>query len=250
MMSYKSVYLKEEEADTKKIIGDLIDTGWSGSNDEQMKAVQLMKGLATSDDPAANKFMKKIDNFTSGLDKSEFTEGCKKGGKKPGKRMVEGIPGPVEYNVYYMDNDRQRKIVAKNLPYQKAVSFMQKNYGAYGADLMLEPMDESRKLSETKNIDVIETFCLDAIPKYKLRVANVCINVLDNGDYVLINYTTGIALRVPDAEAAAGWKIILNNRKYSVTTSKIQNYIRRTCESGQVPIEEMDERAFNAYGSE
>jgi len=62
----------EEEVDAKEIIGELIDTGWSGDNEEQMKAVQLMKGLATSDDPVSNEFMKKIDEFTSGLDVSEF----------------------------------------------------------------------------------------------------------------------------------------------------------------------------------
>ncbi len=62
-----------EKVDAKEIIKELIDTGWSGSNEEQMKAVQLLKGLATSDDPASNAFMKKLDNFTSGLkaDKSE-----------------------------------------------------------------------------------------------------------------------------------------------------------------------------------
>jgi hypothetical protein len=32
-----------------------------------MKAVQLLKGLATSDDPASNAFMKKLDKFTSGM---------------------------------------------------------------------------------------------------------------------------------------------------------------------------------------
>jgi hypothetical protein len=57
----------EEAVDPKAIIKELIDTGWSGSNEEQMKAVQLLKGLATSDDPASNAFMKKLDKFTSGL---------------------------------------------------------------------------------------------------------------------------------------------------------------------------------------
>jgi len=60
------------EADTKKIIKELIDTGWSGSNEEQMKAVQLLKGLATSDDELANKFMKELDKFTSGMSSDKF----------------------------------------------------------------------------------------------------------------------------------------------------------------------------------
>lgn len=56
-----------EAVDVDKIIKELIDTGWSGSNEEQMKAVQLLKGLATSDDPKSNAFMKKLDKFTSGM---------------------------------------------------------------------------------------------------------------------------------------------------------------------------------------
>ena len=64
----------EAEGDSKsaEIIKELIDTSWGGSNDEQGKAVQLLKGLAFSDDPASNKFMKKLDAFTSGLKADEF----------------------------------------------------------------------------------------------------------------------------------------------------------------------------------
>lgn len=62
---------KNEEADVDAIIKELVDTGWSGSNEEQMKAVQLLKGLATSDDPKANAFMKKLDKFTSNMETSE-----------------------------------------------------------------------------------------------------------------------------------------------------------------------------------
>lgn len=61
-----------EAVDEKKIIKELIDTGWSGSNEEQMKAVQLLKGLATSDSPEANKFMKALDKFTSSLNAEDF----------------------------------------------------------------------------------------------------------------------------------------------------------------------------------
>lgn len=62
---------KMYEADSSKFIKELIDTGWSGSNESQMKAVQLLKGLATSDDEEANEFMKKLDKFTSGMKVSE-----------------------------------------------------------------------------------------------------------------------------------------------------------------------------------
>jgi hypothetical protein len=51
-------------ADVKKIISDL-KTSFGGSNEEQMKAVQLLKGLATSDEPEANEFMKALDKSTT-----------------------------------------------------------------------------------------------------------------------------------------------------------------------------------------
>lgn len=54
------------------VIKSIISTSFGGSNEEQMKAVQLLKGLATSDDPASNKFMQKIDKFTSGLNPEDF----------------------------------------------------------------------------------------------------------------------------------------------------------------------------------
>lgn len=57
------------EVNSSEVIKDLIDTDWSKDNKSQMRAVQLLKGIALSDEPAANDFMKKIDNFTSGLKK-------------------------------------------------------------------------------------------------------------------------------------------------------------------------------------
>lgn len=67
--------LVEEESPAPKVadmIKELISTKWSGSNDDQGKAVQLMKGLAFSDDPMANKFMKAVDDFTSGLNPKDY----------------------------------------------------------------------------------------------------------------------------------------------------------------------------------
>lgn len=58
--------------DVKKTIAELIKTSWSGNNESQGKAIELLKGLAFSNDPAANVFMQKIDQFTSSLDPSEF----------------------------------------------------------------------------------------------------------------------------------------------------------------------------------
>ena len=60
--SYKEI--QEAEADVSKIIKDLGDD-FSGSNEDQMRGVQLIKGLALSDDPKANEFMKKLDVATS-----------------------------------------------------------------------------------------------------------------------------------------------------------------------------------------
>jgi hypothetical protein len=56
---------RNEDQKSKDVIKDLIDTGWSKDNASQMKAIQLLKGLALSDSPDANAFMKKLDDFTS-----------------------------------------------------------------------------------------------------------------------------------------------------------------------------------------
>jgi len=69
---FESVKDLKEEVDVKKIIDEVIDTNWSGSNDEQLKAVQLLKGLSTSDDPKSNKFMKALDKATSSMNKDNF----------------------------------------------------------------------------------------------------------------------------------------------------------------------------------
>ena len=60
--SYKEI--QEAEADVSKIIKDLGDD-FSGANEDQMRGVQLIKGLALSDDPKANEFMEKLDAATS-----------------------------------------------------------------------------------------------------------------------------------------------------------------------------------------
>jgi hypothetical protein len=57
-----------EEVNIDKIIQDL-GKSFDGSNEEQMKGVQLLKGLALSDDPKANAFMKKLDQATTKISK-------------------------------------------------------------------------------------------------------------------------------------------------------------------------------------
>lgn len=73
MKKYKSIFTeKESDTNVSKIISDVIGTDWSGSNEEQMKAVTLLKGLATSDDEKANKFMKDLDSLTSKMNKKDY----------------------------------------------------------------------------------------------------------------------------------------------------------------------------------
>lgn len=73
MKKYNRTFKEEsDEEKTIKAIKDLIDTKWSGSNEEQGRAVSLMKGIAFSDTDVSNKFMKELDKFTSGLDVEKF----------------------------------------------------------------------------------------------------------------------------------------------------------------------------------
>lgn len=54
--------LVNEAFDVKKIINDLMKTDFKGSNEEQMKGLQLLKGLATNDSKEANDFMSKLSD--------------------------------------------------------------------------------------------------------------------------------------------------------------------------------------------
>jgi len=64
--------IDEAKDQAPSVIAELITTSWSGSNEEQMKAVQLLKGIALSDEEVANKFMKALDKFTSGLNAEDY----------------------------------------------------------------------------------------------------------------------------------------------------------------------------------
>jgi hypothetical protein len=79
-----------EGTDTKAVIKSLVDTSFGGDNESQMKAVQLLKGLATSDDPAANAFMKKLDSFTSKMSAGDSA------GEKAGEKAEESIKTDLE----------------------------------------------------------------------------------------------------------------------------------------------------------
>lgn len=64
----RRMYTEEKDPKTMKVIKDLAGN-FDGSNEEQMKGVQLLKGLATSDDPRANEYMKKLNKATTEISK-------------------------------------------------------------------------------------------------------------------------------------------------------------------------------------
>jgi len=58
----------KEKVDTKKIVKDM-QGNFGGDNESQMKGLQLLKGLATSDDKIANEFMKELDKAMTTISK-------------------------------------------------------------------------------------------------------------------------------------------------------------------------------------
>lgn len=62
-----------DAVDIKKIIKDL-QGNFGSDNEAQMKGVQLLKGLATSDDPLSNKFMKALNTVTTQISKEILGE--------------------------------------------------------------------------------------------------------------------------------------------------------------------------------
>jgi len=57
-----------EAIDIKKMIKDL-GGNFAQDNKSQLAGVSMLKGLATSDDPLANKFMKELDKCTTAISK-------------------------------------------------------------------------------------------------------------------------------------------------------------------------------------
>jgi len=55
------------ESKSQEIIKELMATGFGGDNENQMKAVQLLKGIATSDEEESNAFMAKLDKALKGM---------------------------------------------------------------------------------------------------------------------------------------------------------------------------------------
>jgi hypothetical protein len=63
----------KEDVDIKQIIKDL-QGNFAKDNEAQMKSVQLLKGLATSDEELANKFMQALDKATTEISKEILGE--------------------------------------------------------------------------------------------------------------------------------------------------------------------------------
>jgi hypothetical protein len=85
----------------------------------------------------------------------------------------------------------------------------------------------------SRNIEVVESFVLDASPNPHLKAQNLyMVGPMDH--LYLYSYQTPIAVRKPIGNDL--WEIHLNPAKYSTTTSRIQNEIRRVCDSGQVNL--------------
>jgi len=68
----KRVTEQTEEEKAKKAIKEIIKTDWGGSNKEQGKAVQLMRGLSFNDSDVANSFMDDLNKLTDKMDLSKY----------------------------------------------------------------------------------------------------------------------------------------------------------------------------------
>jgi len=70
----KKESINEADVDASKVIKDLGATNWGADNDAQMKAVQMLKGLALSEDPKSNEFMKKLSDASTKIAKEVLGE--------------------------------------------------------------------------------------------------------------------------------------------------------------------------------
>jgi hypothetical protein len=92
-----------EEGKSVGVIKALIDTDWSKDNEAQMKAVQLLKGIALSDEPEANAFMKKLDTFTSGMKVNEGFNSIASGKASELRKKLNGKVGHPDIDALAID---------------------------------------------------------------------------------------------------------------------------------------------------
>ena len=135
-------------ADVEKIIKDLgADLG--GSNEDQGKMAQLFKGLAFSDDPAANKYMNALNKWTT-----EYSKKMNEKGSKTAKCPDCG--GKYLVNTGYCVSCKKK--VAE--PKSESV-VIKSEFQIPGTDIMLEAGDSIRILKESHfrkiEEDIVET---------------------------------------------------------------------------------------------
>jgi hypothetical protein len=94
-----------KEADVSKIIKDL-SGNFAGSNEDQMKSVQLLKGLATSDDPLANKFMQALDKATTKIS-NDLSRDKKKEAMKVTERRFDLMSGHLGNGITVFNKARE-----------------------------------------------------------------------------------------------------------------------------------------------
>jgi len=73
-MKSRADQVLSEQVDVKGVIQSLIDTEASDDNEKQGKIVQLMRGLAFSDDPISDKFMKRLTDMISDKNFGDLTK--------------------------------------------------------------------------------------------------------------------------------------------------------------------------------
>ena len=134
--SYRNI--QEAEFDVSKIIKDLGDD-FSGSNEDQMRGVQLIKGLALSDDPKANEFMKKLDAATSQISQ-EMSEGLHAYHKKKKKIKEDRQLKDPKKEMLVIKDDGVEVIDKKDWPKYKKKGYLQ-----------AEEVEESKSLIDLLN---------------------------------------------------------------------------------------------------
>ena len=137
--SYKEI--QEAKFDINKVIKDL-GGDFSGSNEDQMRGVQLIKGLALSDDPKANEFMEKLDAATSQISQ-EMSEGLHAYDKKKKKIKEASLPRQLKdpkKEILVVKDGEVEVIDKKDWPKYKKKGYLQ-----------AEEVEESKSLIDLLN---------------------------------------------------------------------------------------------------
>lgn len=154
---YFPIYKNEsmnEKVDVGKVISDLIDRGWSGDNKSQMGAVEILRGLATSDDPRSNKFMKALDDFTSSLKKDDYIKESKNKNNffdymnEKVTYVKDKNNKKIDYDsaVNLMDDDIREKLhrhMANSTPQEFYDAYVREHKKKYKEDFVIESVNKN-----------------------------------------------------------------------------------------------------------